>query len=81
MFSDDTWALFLALASPELQIDVLTIVFGNHHNVDMLAKNACAILTMGGRTDIPVYKGANKPLVRDYSGHSGVEVCLFLVLF
>lgn len=67
-------ALFLALASPELQIDGLTIVFGNHHDLSILSRNACMILQMAGRLDIPVYLGAETPLVRDFGGFSGVIV-------
>ena len=40
----------------------------------MLAHNACAILSIAGRTDIPVYLGAEKPLLRPYQGQSGILV-------
>lgn len=40
----------------------------------LLATNACLILQMAKRKDIPVYIGASKPLNTDYHGHSGITV-------
>ena len=61
---DDTAALLLALASPELSIDALTIVFGNGE-VQVCTRNALTVLEIAGRQDIPVFTGVNKPLLRD----------------
>jgi inosine-uridine nucleoside N-ribohydrolase len=48
---------------------------GNHNDIDLLANNACLLLQMCNMSsDIPVIKGATKPLVDAYHGHSGIEV-------
>lgn len=60
---DDALALFLALASPEVQLEAITTVSGNVH-VDLTTRNALALLELAGRTDIPVARGCDKPLVR-----------------
>ena len=60
---DDAAAILLALASPELSVDAVTTVFGNGP-VDMCTANARRVLLAAGRTDIPVYQGAAKPLMR-----------------
>ena len=60
---DDAAALFLALASHELEVVTLTTIYGNA-SVDNCTVNACRLLTVAGRADIPVYKGVGKPLLR-----------------
>ena len=60
---DDAAAIFLALASPELSVEALTTVYGNGP-VEASTGNARRILHAAGRTDIPVYQGAGKPLLR-----------------
>ncbi|CAF3337810.1 unnamed protein product [Rotaria socialis] len=48
---------------------------GNHNDIDLLANNACLLLQMCNMSsDIPVIKGANKPLACAYHGHSGIKV-------
>ncbi|MGN9809981.1 nucleoside hydrolase [Micromonospora sp. BQ11] len=61
---DDGLAIALALASPELVVEGLTIVNGN---VDIAAgtANALGLLERLGRTDVPVFVGAGTPLRRD----------------
>ncbi|PKB78678.1 MAG: hypothetical protein BZY88_17205 [SAR202 cluster bacterium Io17-Chloro-G9] len=61
---DDAAAILMALACPELSVEALTTVFGNGP-VDMCTDNARRILLAAGRSDIPVYKGAGRPLLRD----------------
>ncbi len=60
---DDAFALFLALASPEVQIEAVTTVNGNV-GVDKTTRNALTLLELAGRTDIPVARGCAQPLVR-----------------
>lgn len=60
---DDALALFLALASPEVQLEGITTVSGNVH-VDQTTRNALALLELTGRTDIPVARGSDRPLIR-----------------
>jgi inosine-uridine nucleoside N-ribohydrolase len=61
---DDALALLLALRSPELDVRAVTVVFGNVE-VDLGVQNALKILELGGRTDIPVARGAAKPLIAE----------------
>ncbi len=60
---DDALALLLALASPEVKIEAVTTVSGNVA-VEQTTRNALALLTLAGRTDIPVARGCRYPLVR-----------------
>ncbi len=60
---DDALAIFLALASPEVQLEAITTVGGNV-NVSHTTRNALALLELAGRTDIPVARGSNQPIVR-----------------
>jgi inosine-uridine nucleoside N-ribohydrolase len=61
---DDAAAIFLALASPELSVEAITTIYGNGA-VEMCASNALRILYAADRLDIPVYRGAGKPLLRE----------------
>ena len=61
---DDSLALLLALKSPELQIEGITIVSGNVE-ARQGAKNALKVLKIIDRLDIPVYLGEEVPLVRE----------------
>lgn len=60
---DDCAAILLALASPELQVDALTVSYGNG-SMARCADNARRILEAAGRSDIPIYPGAERPLIR-----------------
>ncbi|MVA57250.1 nucleoside hydrolase [Agrobacterium vitis] len=61
---DDAAAIMLALASPD-QLDVLglTVVAGNVP-LSMTSRNARIVCELSGRSDLPVYEGALKPLER-----------------
>ena len=61
---DDALALLLALASPEVELVGVSTVAGNvplHRTTD----NTLRLLQWAGRDDVPVYAGAERPLVRD----------------
>lgn len=60
---DDALALFLALASPDVQLEAVTTVSGNVH-VDLTTRNALALLELAGKSAIPVARGSDRPLVR-----------------
>ena len=60
---DDALALFLALASPEVTLEAVTTVQGNV-SVEQTTRNALTLLSLAGRTDIPVARGSAEPLVR-----------------
>jgi pyrimidine-specific ribonucleoside hydrolase len=59
---DDAIAILLAVRSPELDLRAVTVVFGNVE-LDLGVTNALKILELAGRTDIPVARGAEAPLV------------------
>jgi inosine-uridine nucleoside N-ribohydrolase len=63
---DDSFALMLALHSPELEILGVTTVAGNF-SVEQATADALRVLEIAGRGDIPVYRGANMPLVHEKS--------------
>lgn len=66
---DDAAAILLALASKEVSVQALTTVYGNG-TVDQCTRNALVLLETAGRSDIPVYKGVNVPLMRSvHYGH------------
>lgn len=62
---DDSLALMYALSSKELEVAAITIVCGNVP-VEIGVKNAFKVLHIMNRTDIKVYAGESKPLVREY---------------
>jgi inosine-uridine nucleoside N-ribohydrolase len=58
---DDAMAILLALNSPELKVEALTVVPGNVDAAQGL-ENALKIVSLAGRCDIPVAGGAQHPL-------------------
>ena len=75
---DDAIAILLALASPELELAGITTVAGNQ-TLEKTTANALRVLELAGRTDIPVARGAERPLLRDPTvaahvhGESGLD--------
>jgi inosine-uridine nucleoside N-ribohydrolase len=67
---DDAIAILLALASPEVELVGVTTVSGNQ-TLDKTTANALRVLELAGRGDIPVYAGADAPIVRarDVAAH------------
>jgi inosine-uridine nucleoside N-ribohydrolase len=59
---DDGLALALALNSPELEIVAITTVTGNF-NLERANADVLRMLEIAGRTHLPVYAGAGRPLV------------------
>ena len=60
---DDAVAILLALASPELEVLGITCVAGNVP-LPLTSKNARVVCELAGRTDIKVFAGCDRPLVR-----------------
>ena len=58
---DDAMAILLALNSPELKVEALTVVPGNVDAAQGL-ENALKIVSLAGRCDVPVAGGAQHPL-------------------
>ena len=75
---DDAIAILLAVASPELDLVGVTTVSGNQ-TLDKTTNNALRVLELAGRSDIPVYAGADGPIVRERDvaahvhGESGLD--------
>ncbi len=60
---DDAVAILLALASPELEVLGITCVAGNVP-LALTQRNARIVCELAGRTDIAVFAGASRPMVR-----------------
>ncbi|HVQ22709.1 MAG TPA: nucleoside hydrolase, partial [Candidatus Saccharimonadia bacterium] len=60
---DDSLALLYACASPEAELVAVTCVAGNI-DLDNVQRNTRAVLELGGRADVEVALGADRPLVR-----------------
>ena len=62
---DDAINLLLAMSSPdELELIGITAVAGNVP-LELTERNARLICDVAGRTDVPVYPGCSRPMVRD----------------
>ncbi len=59
---DDACALLLAAQHPELDLRAVTCVGGNT-DVDQVTRNTLAVLDIAGRPEIPVARGAARPLI------------------
>jgi purine nucleosidase len=60
---DDSLAILLALASPEIQLEGVTVVHGNCSMVQGTV-NALSVLELANASHIPVAKGCDLPLVQ-----------------
>lgn len=60
---DDAIALALAVASPEIDLIGVSTLAGNV-GVDRTTENTLRVLDWLGARDVPVYRGASRPLVR-----------------
>ena len=61
---DDTAAILFALTSGAVRVEMLTTVFGNA-TIENATRNALRILEAAECDDIPVYRGAGRPLLRE----------------
>jgi inosine-uridine nucleoside N-ribohydrolase len=79
---DDAMALLLAIADPAVDLLAVTTVAGNQ-TVDKCTVNARRVLSLAGVADVPVARGADRPLVRrlriadDVHGQTGLDGPLF----
>ncbi len=75
---DDAVAIMMACGSPGLDLLAVTTVAGNA-TLPKTTRNALRVLSLIGRTDIPVAAGASRPLSRelrtaeDIHGESGMD--------
>lgn len=69
---DDSLALALVLASPELRLRGITCAYGD---TDLRARYAAKLLALAGRGDVPVMAGTRQPLLSRrpvyWEGHEG----------
>ena len=68
---DDGFALALALAEPELTVDLVTTVNGNT-DVQTATVLTAELLHRLGRSDVPLHRGAHLPLVRPQAAWGSV---------
>jgi purine nucleosidase len=75
---DDAIALMLALRSPELAVQAITVVAGNVP-VALTQRNARQLCELLQRRDVPIFAGCPRPLLRslitaeDVHGRTGLE--------
>ena len=62
--SDDAVALIMALRAPDVRVAAITVVAGNV-DVQQATRNALYTVELCG-ANVPVYSGAEKPLLRAY---------------
>ncbi|HEX2236445.1 MAG TPA: nucleoside hydrolase, partial [Actinomycetota bacterium] len=61
---DDVTSLLFGLRWPGVELEAITVVAGNVYLHEAVA-NALVTTETAGRADVPVYAGADRPLVRD----------------
>jgi pyrimidine-specific ribonucleoside hydrolase len=67
---DDALAILLALASPEVDLTLVTTVHGNVE-LAQTTENALRVLHLAGRSDVPVAAGARASLVHPQPERAG----------
>jgi pyrimidine-specific ribonucleoside hydrolase len=67
---DDALAILLALASPEVDLRLVTTVHGNVE-LDRTTDNALRVLHLAGRSDVPVAAGARESLIHPQPERAG----------
>lgn len=76
---DDAVAILLALGDPRIEVLGITTIGGNE-TLEKVSRNARVVCTVAGVTDVPVYAGCTRPLVRDAEvaadihGDTGMEI-------
>ncbi len=68
---DDAWALMLAARSPRLELRAVTCVSGNVP-VDQVVANTAYVLDVAGAPEVPVGRGASRPLLA--APHHATEI-------
>lgn len=62
--SDDAVAIMMAVLDPRVRVEAITVVAGNVP-LDQGTENALYTLEICGASGVPVYRGLDKPLLRD----------------
>ena len=69
---DDAVAILLAAGNPNIELLGVTTVGGNH-TLEKVTRNAAQVLTVAGLTDVPLYAGATRPLLREVETAEGIH--------
>ena len=64
--ADDILAILYSCAEPEINLEAVTTVMGASGSIEQATKVALNTLELAGRADVPVYAGADRPMI----GHS-----------
>ena len=64
---DDSMAILFAFCSPEVEVVGLTAVFGNSGSENTTV-NALRLVELAGHPEVPVARGAETPLLREFKG-------------
>ena len=64
---DDSMAILFAFSSPEVKIEGLSAVFGNS-GTKITTENALRLVELANQAEVPVARGAEKPLLRPFTG-------------
>lgn len=62
---DDAFAIALAALAPDVELAAVTSVYGNVP-LETTTRNALRVLALCGRPDVPVFSGADRPLVHPH---------------
>ena len=69
---DDAVAILLAAGNPNIELLGVTTVGGNH-TLEKVTRNAAQVLTVAGLTDVPLYAGATRPILREVETAEGIH--------
>ena len=69
---DDLFAILMAFGSESLEVQALLSTCGNV-GIEHTTRNLLGIAALAGRTDVPVYRGAEQPLTRELVSASHVH--------
>lgn len=69
---DDAVAILLAAGNPNVELLGVTTVGGNH-TLEKVTRNAAQVLTVAKLTDVPLYAGATRPILREVETAEGIH--------
>ena len=69
---DDAVAILLAAGNPNIELLGVTTVGGNH-TLEKVTRNAAQVLTVATLTDVPLYAGATRPILREVETAEGIH--------
>lgn len=69
---DDAVAILLAAGNSNIELLGVTTVGGNH-TLEKVTRNAAQVLTVAKLTDVPLYAGATRPILREVETAEGIH--------